>query len=99
MITQKDLKGKIPIHRGCNATDGCFCTGRCKEVIGYLVDGKIEYLQKVDDNLKQQYKDSLFQQPKLNQFYDENDPRGCSSSEYNDYETALKEWKQKNKLQ
>lgn len=26
---------KIPIYRGCNAKDGCFCSGRCREIIGY----------------------------------------------------------------
>lgn len=26
---------RIPILRGCNSKDGCFCTGRCNEVIGY----------------------------------------------------------------
>ena len=26
---------KIPVERGCNNKDGCFCTGKCKEVIGY----------------------------------------------------------------
>ncbi len=26
---------KIPIYRGCNAKDGCFCSGHCREIIGY----------------------------------------------------------------
>ena len=26
---------KIPIYRGCNNTQGCFCSGKCKEIIGY----------------------------------------------------------------
>lgn len=30
--------------------------------------------------------------PELEDFYDELDPRGCSSSEYNEYEKALKKW-------
>ena len=31
---------KIPVERGCNNKDGCFCTGKCKEVIGYYINGK-----------------------------------------------------------
>lgn len=29
---------RVPILRGCSAAEyggGCFCTGRCKEIIGY----------------------------------------------------------------
>lgn len=32
--------------------------------------------------------------PRLEDFYDESDPRGCSSSEYNDYEKALKAYEE-----
>lgn len=30
--------------------------------------------------------------PKLEDFYDESDPRGCSSTEYRNFEVALAEW-------
>lgn len=30
--------------------------------------------------------------PKLEDFYDESDPRGCSSTEYRQYEAALTAW-------
>jgi hypothetical protein len=59
MITQNDLNDKIPIHRGCKAPNGCFCTGKCKEIIGYLVNGKIEYLPKQDDQLKEHSREYL----------------------------------------
>jgi hypothetical protein len=26
---------RIPIYRGCDAKSGCFCSGACKEIIGY----------------------------------------------------------------
>lgn len=26
---------RTPIYRGCNSIGGCFCSGRCKEIIGY----------------------------------------------------------------
>lgn len=26
---------KIAIKRGCQNKDGCFCTGKCNEIIGY----------------------------------------------------------------
>jgi hypothetical protein len=26
---------KVPIKRGCPNKGGCFCTGACKEIIGY----------------------------------------------------------------
>jgi hypothetical protein len=32
--TEKDKR--IPIYRGCSSgSSGCFCSGRCKEIIGY----------------------------------------------------------------
>ena len=31
---------KIPVERGCNNKDGCFCTGNSKEVIGHNINGK-----------------------------------------------------------
>lgn len=30
--------------------------------------------------------------PELGDFYDESDPRGCSTSEYTNYIEALKKW-------
>lgn len=33
--------------------------------------------------------------PKLSDYYDETDPRGCSSSEYAEYERALKKYNEK----
>lgn len=38
-------------------------------------------------------------EPKLEDFYDEQDPRGCSSSEYSEYLKALKEYDEKIILQ
>ena len=35
--------------------------------------------------------------PKLEDFYDISDPRGCSSSEYEDYVKAVKKWEIENK--
>ena len=34
--------------------------------------------------------------PKLEDFYDTQDPRGCSSSEYNEYTDAVKKWERDN---
>jgi hypothetical protein len=34
--------------------------------------------------------------PKLEDFYDTSDPRGCSSSEYEDYANAVKKWELEN---
>lgn len=36
--------------------------------------------------------------PKLEDFYDISDPRGCSTTEYNIYEKELNRWKVENKL-
>ena len=37
---------RTPIYRGCGGGGGmCFCTGRCKEVIGYELNGEKEYLK------------------------------------------------------
>ena len=41
---------------------------------------KINRMKKINDTLKE---------PKLEDFYDKQDPRGCSSSEYNEYLKAL----------
>jgi len=32
-------------------------------------------------------------EPKLEDFYDENDPRGCSTREFEKYEEALRKYK------
>jgi hypothetical protein len=35
---KKQMNDKVPIYRGCPNTDssvGCFCTGICKQIIGY----------------------------------------------------------------
>ena len=34
---KKQFDNKIPIRRGCTAAEhgGCFCTDKCKEIIGY----------------------------------------------------------------
>ena len=34
--------------------------------------------------------------PQLEDFYDTSDPRGCSSSEYEDYANAVKKWELEN---
>lgn len=26
---------RVPIYRGCSAREGCFCSGKCKEIVGY----------------------------------------------------------------
>ena len=38
-------------------------------------------------------KKDKIKKPKLTDFYNELDPRGCSSSEYNDYLEALRKYK------
>lgn len=35
--------------------------------------------------------------PQLEDFYDEQDPRGCSTSEYNNYLKALEEYEHRSK--
>ena len=37
--------------------------------------------------------------PQLEDFYDPTDPRGCSSSEFNDYMRALEMWEKEQKKQ
>ena len=34
-LTKEQQDKKIPIYRGCQSVDGCFCDGHCKEIIGY----------------------------------------------------------------
>ena len=34
----------------------------------------------------------MAKEPKLTDFYDDSDPRGCSSSEYEEYLAAHKKW-------
>jgi len=34
IITDKKENKRIPIYRGCS-NSSCFCTGRCKEIVGY----------------------------------------------------------------
>lgn len=36
----------------------------------------------------------MSKEPKLSDFYDENDPRGCSSSEYDEFLVAKKKWEE-----
>lgn len=37
----KSIEGKSPIYKGCKVNAGlCFCTGECKEVIGYQNENK-----------------------------------------------------------
>jgi len=26
---------KVPIRRGCNVEGGCFCSGKCQEIVGW----------------------------------------------------------------
>lgn len=33
--TKTEKATRIPILRGCPNKDGCFCTGACKEIVGY----------------------------------------------------------------
>lgn len=47
-------------------------------------------MKKINNTLKE---------PKLEDFYDEQDPRGCSSSEYNEYLKALGEYNKLRKLE
>jgi len=50
--------------------------------------------------LEQQYDNMVKQlkKPKLEDFYDTSDPRGCSSSEYDDYQKALDDYLKENKI-
>ncbi len=34
----------IPVERGCQASKqgGCFCTGKCREIVGYYKNGIFE---------------------------------------------------------
>jgi hypothetical protein len=41
---------------------------------------------------------SINKKPKLEDFYDTSDPRGCSSSEYDDYQKALDDYLKENKI-
>lgn len=41
----------------------------------------------------------MSKEPKLSDFYDESDPRGCSSSEYDDFITAHKKWAKSNEFE
>jgi hypothetical protein len=34
-VADKEPPKRIPIYRGCGANGPCFCSGRCREVIGY----------------------------------------------------------------
>lgn len=45
----------------------------------------------VEDNLN--FFEKFNPEPNLEDFYDGSDPRGCSTSEYNEYEKALGKWK------
>lgn len=31
----EEKSNKVPIRRGCNANGGCFCSGKCQEIIGW----------------------------------------------------------------
>ncbi len=31
----KEASNQIAIRRGCNNTNGCFCTGKCQEIVGW----------------------------------------------------------------
>lgn len=31
----KEPPKRIPIYRGCGANGPCFCTGRCRDIVGY----------------------------------------------------------------
>jgi hypothetical protein len=34
-VRQVELNPRVPIYRGCNSNGACFCSGRCREIIGY----------------------------------------------------------------
>ena len=34
-VKEQDKDKRTPIYRGCQNTGGCFCTGRCMDIIGY----------------------------------------------------------------
>lgn len=55
--------------------------------------GKTKHQNASDDFKKRKILKSC--KPKLSDFYDELDPRGCSTSEYDKYLKALKEWDDK----
>lgn len=55
LITQ-NKKNKVEVTRGCNAIGGCFCTGRCNDVIGYWEDGKYTQIEPNENALTFTYK-------------------------------------------
>jgi hypothetical protein len=43
-------KDKEAITKGCSSSkQGCFCTGKCKKVIGYREKGKAVYFNEKDE--------------------------------------------------
>jgi len=67
-------------------TDIC---GVCKE---HRADCECKMWDDVDGKYSKKFK------PKLEDFYDTSDPRGCSSSEYDDYQKALNSYLKQNKI-
>lgn len=61
----KNLK-MIPVYRECGAANngGCFCTGACNEVIGYIKEGVFESVEQVDPKIKDQLKQYIFDRSK-----------------------------------
>jgi hypothetical protein len=61
-------------------------------VVSLLVFFKLLYNLHIKNN-----KLNIMKEPQLEDFYDISDPRGCSTSEYNDYLKALEEYNKQNK--
>ena len=72
MITEKDIfksySEKIPVEKGCtNTSGGCFCSGECHHIVGFMVDGKFEADPNYDSTAfrkaQQNFHDLLNQKP------------------------------------
>lgn len=76
-----------------NIKDFQYENGEMKDLIGY-VESIEEYNQYLENKIKNQIESlkNNHPKPKLEDFYDTSDPRGCSSSEYEDYQKALEQW-------
>jgi len=56
---------KIAVERGCDSKDGCFCTGKCREIIGWYIDGKFVRNNTTNHSDEIKYlKDTSKKQPK-----------------------------------
>lgn len=47
---QKLIEGKKPIYKGC-LNEQCFCTGRCREIVGWIEEIPSPFKTKDSDRL------------------------------------------------